>query len=186
VAKGTKKPERIDRSRPAGAHLAVSFMAVYPDFDRVKAALAEHGYEASEACLLSLKYTHAKELAKAQEDLGGLQEHLLKSQHRSNGLQAAEAVQWTVERVRGYVETHKDADVARIARDLQQISTQATDKYSLLDGKPTKRTQLSMPQFYELQKQGIEEGWLVDETAEITDAETLEDATSTSPSDGVA
>lgn len=163
----------LSRNDPAGEQIAVVAVARYPDLNQAKEYLAHNGYNCvSEAALGSIKYRYAEDIEEAKTQLAAVHEQAIVNQARTNALQYAELEQVVLERLPKYLEKNPNADPSTIARNLSQAKAQNIDKGNLLEGRPTKRVEMTMPEFYEAEKRLRELGAIED----VTDAELVEDS----------
>jgi hypothetical protein len=123
---------------PVDRELAVSALAAYPTLEQAKEYMESQGYvNLSVAAMNTVLVNRREDVADRRKELAPQREGRLADNLLSIAERASETTNLAVEHCMKLLEAGKVQDPSKMARDLQQVTTQAVDKRLALQGRPT-------------------------------------------------
>lgn len=134
-------PNSLSYKDALGHELARTAIAAYPTLERAKEYMESQNYNLSMPALETVQRNQVEKIAEIRKDLAPQREGRLADDLLSTAEEAQEVTRTAVSKARRLLEEGRVPDPARMARDLQQITTQAVDKRLALQGRPTQITE---------------------------------------------
>lgn len=126
------------RKDDVGWELAITALAAYPTLQHAKEYMESQGYcDLSETAMNTVRLNCREQIADRRKELAPQREGRLADNLLSIAERASETTTLAVEHCMMLLESGKAHDPSKMARELQQVTTQAVDKRLALQGRPT-------------------------------------------------